>query len=54
MEKKTKKNESCCSCNADFKNEMNELVDNVEGYTKEEKKKKQEEVKAAFSEKDKK
>lgn len=38
------------SCRADLKKEVNELVDKVEGYTKEEKKKRSAEIKAAFDE----
>ncbi len=43
-----KKNPTCCSCEADFENEVKELVDEVEGYTKADHTKKAEEVKAAF------
>lgn len=49
MEKDTKKTATCCSCEADFKNEVDELVDNVEGYSPEDHHKKQSEVKAAFA-----
>ncbi len=47
MEKDSKKS-GCCGCEADFKKEVNELVDEVEGYTEEDRKKKEEEVKEAF------
>lgn len=40
------------SCKADLKREVKEIVDNVEGYTKEDKIRRRAEVKAAFAEKD--
>lgn len=46
------KGKKCCSCEADFKNEIKELVNEVDGYTKEDHAKKQAEVKAAFAKKD--
>ena len=49
--KQSSDNATCCSCNADFKNEMNELVDNVEGYTKTDHNKKEQELREAFGEK---
>lgn len=46
------KGETCCSCNADFKNQINNEVNAVEGYTKDEQQAKEKEVKDAFAEKD--
>lgn len=40
------------SCKADLKKEVKEIVDKVEGYTKEDQIRKRAEVKAAFAEKD--
>lgn len=40
------------SCRVDLKKEVKEVVDKVEGYTKEDKLKKRAEVKAAFAEKE--
>lgn len=48
MNKKRKKIDSCESCEADFMNEVNYLVDNVEGYTEEDRRKKQNELEDAF------
>lgn len=39
---------SCCSCEADFKNEIDQLVDEVEGYGRNDRKMKQEEIEEAF------
>ncbi len=44
-----KKNKECCSCVADLKKEVNELVNEVEGYTAADHTRKQAEVKAAFA-----
>ena len=41
-----------CGCKADLKKEVKTMVDNVEGYSKEDHQKKQAEVKAAFVEKE--
>ena len=49
MEKK----KGCCTCEAGFKKEVGKLVNEVDGYTKEEHTKKQAEVKAAFEKKEK-
>ncbi len=46
------KGKKCCTCEADFKKEVNELVNEVNNYTKEDHAKKQAEVKAAFDKKD--
>lgn len=46
MEKKTKG----CTCKADLKKEVNAMVNQVEGYTKDDHDKKRNEVKAAFGE----
>lgn len=46
-----KKNGCGCSCEADLKKEVNELVNEVEGYTTADHARKQAEVKAAFGEK---
>lgn len=46
------KEKKCCSCEADFEKEIDELVDGVDGYTKEDREKKEEEVRDAFSGKD--
>lgn len=43
-----KKSESCCSCAADFKKEVDGLVNEVEGYGKDDRDKREDEVKAAF------
>lgn len=52
MKTKETKGETCCSCNADFKNQINNEVNAVEGYTKEERNAKEKEVEAAFDKKD--
>ena len=46
------KNKKGCGCEADLKKEVKEMVNQVEGYSKDDSKKKQEEVKAAFDKKD--
>jgi len=51
MEKKIKVEESCCACEADFKKEVESLVDEVEGYDKNDHDKKRREVNDAFGEK---
>ena len=43
-----KKNETSCGCDADLKNELNEMVNDVEGYGKADREQKGREVKAAF------
>ncbi len=43
-----KKNPTCCSCEADFENEVKGLVNEVDGYGKTDHEKKAAEVKAAF------
>ncbi len=41
----------CCSCEAGFKNEIKELVNEVDNYSKDDHARKQAEVKAAFDKK---
>lgn len=53
MKTKEKKQTGCCSCQADFQAEVNELVDNVEHLTKEEREAKAKEVEAAFEKEEK-
>lgn len=48
MENKMKKPQTCDSCETDFLNEIDELVDNVENRSKEGHMKKQEELDKAF------
>ena len=43
-----KKNEASCGCDADLKEELNEMVNDVEGYGKADREQKGREVKAAF------
>lgn len=51
MDNKIKKNQNCDECATDFRNEINELVDSVKGYSEEDRMKKKEEVEKAFEEK---
>ncbi len=52
--KDEKKETGCCSCEKDFKEQVQKTVDEVENYTSEDHKKKEAEVDAAFAEKQKK
>lgn len=49
-----KKDPSCCFCDEDFKENLDEMVDEVKGYGPEQHKKKEKEVEAAFGNDDKK
>lgn len=51
MNKDQEKKGGCCSCEQDFRNEVNELVNEVDGYTHKDHEEKKKEVKAAFEEK---
>lgn len=54
MEKKDVKKAgkpTCCSCETEFKKEVNEMVKEVEGYSKKDHDKKREELKEAFDKK---
>lgn len=48
VEKTPKKSGGCCSCEADFQNEVNHLVDEVDGYNKHDHEKKKEELRDTF------
>lgn len=50
MEKQKSKG-GCCSCNAGFKKEVDQIVGEVEGYTKTDHDKKRKELNDAFAEK---
>lgn len=51
MGKDKEKNGTCCSCEADFKKEVDELVEEAKKPTAEEHKEKEKELKEAFEEK---
>lgn len=46
------KSKKGCGCEADLKKEVKQMVNEVEGYTKGDRTKKEAEVKAAFDKKD--
>ena len=46
-----KENKGCCQCTEDLKKEVDELIENVDGYTEKDHREKEEEVKAAFADK---
>lgn len=54
MEKNKEKKGTCCSCEADFKKEVDELVENAQKPTTKEHEQKEEELKEAFKDEKKK
>ena len=46
--KKVKVEESCCACEKNMEKQVDKLVDEVEGYSKEDRQNKKEELNEAF------